>query len=227
MARKAPRRTAERILEAALDLFNRLGEPNVSTSAIAAQLGISPGNLYYHYPAKEAIVNALSQRHTEDLHEVLQAGGAVRDVAAAWVFVHSLLERLWAYRFLYRDINDLVSRNRDLETRMPQALAQQAQALRQMLQALRAAGALEVDADPIEPTTNAMLLVLAYWPSFEFVRAPRRPQAPAQVRDTLAQGTGHVLHLLAPYLAPRQRQQLEELMPSQAAAPGADGQVQG
>ncbi len=45
MARKAPRRTAERILEAALDLFNRLGEPNVSTTAVAAQLGNSPGNL--------------------------------------------------------------------------------------------------------------------------------------------------------------------------------------
>ncbi len=59
MARKAPRRTAERILEAALDLFNRLGEPNVSTTAVAAQLGISPGNLYYHYLAKEEIVNAL------------------------------------------------------------------------------------------------------------------------------------------------------------------------
>ncbi|MEY4712106.1 MAG: hypothetical protein RIS88_1556 [Pseudomonadota bacterium] len=226
MARKAPRRTAERILEAALDLFNRLGEPNVSTTAIAAQLGISPGNLYYHYPAKEAIVNALSQRHTEDLHEVLQAGGAVRDMAAAWVFVHALLERLWAYRFLYRDINDLVSRNRDLETLMPQVLAQQAQALRQMLQALRAAGALEVDAHALEPTANAMLLVLAYWPSFEFVRAPRRPHQPAQVQDTLHRGTSQVLHLLAPYLAPRQRRQLADLMQSQSAAPGMDGQIQ-
>ena len=41
MAKKAPRRTAERILEAALDLFNRFGEPNVSTTLVAGELGIS------------------------------------------------------------------------------------------------------------------------------------------------------------------------------------------
>ena len=47
MAKKAPRRTAERILEVTLELFNRFGEPNVSTTLISADLGISPGNLYY------------------------------------------------------------------------------------------------------------------------------------------------------------------------------------
>ena len=45
-----PRRTAERILEVTLDLFNRFGEPNMSTTLISAGLGVSPGNLYYHYP---------------------------------------------------------------------------------------------------------------------------------------------------------------------------------
>ncbi|MEK9951497.1 MAG: TetR/AcrR family transcriptional regulator, partial [Curvibacter sp.] len=46
MAKKAPRRTAERILETALALFNRYGEPHVSTGQIAAELGISAGNLH-------------------------------------------------------------------------------------------------------------------------------------------------------------------------------------
>ena len=59
MAKKAPRRTAERILEVTLELFNRFGEPNVSTTLISAELGISPGNLYYHYPAKDELINNL------------------------------------------------------------------------------------------------------------------------------------------------------------------------
>ena len=50
-ATRKPRRTAERILEATLDLFNRLGEPNVSTTLISAELGTSPGNLHHHHPA--------------------------------------------------------------------------------------------------------------------------------------------------------------------------------
>ena len=52
MVKKAPRRTAERILEVTLDLFNRFGEPNVSTTLISAELRISPGNLYYHTPPR-------------------------------------------------------------------------------------------------------------------------------------------------------------------------------
>jgi hypothetical protein len=45
-----------------LDLFNRFGEPNVSTTLISAELRISPGNLYYHYPAKDELINALFDR---------------------------------------------------------------------------------------------------------------------------------------------------------------------
>ena len=76
MVKKAPRRTAERILEVALALFNRFGEPNVSTTLISAELGISPGNLYYHYPAKDALINALFDRYERALNERLAAATA-------------------------------------------------------------------------------------------------------------------------------------------------------
>src|SRR6187397_681048 len=77
---KAPRRTAERILEVTLDLFNRFGEPNVSTTLISAELGISPGNLYYHYPAKDELINSLYDRYEAALNELLNAADGVRDV---------------------------------------------------------------------------------------------------------------------------------------------------
>ena len=66
---KKPRRTAERILEVALEQFNRFGEPNVSTTALAGELNISPGNLYYHYPAKEVLVNALFERYAAEMFD--------------------------------------------------------------------------------------------------------------------------------------------------------------
>ena len=72
MAKKAPRRTAERILEVTLDLFNRFGEPNVSTTLISAELNISPGNLYYHYPAKDELINSLFDRYERSLERAAQ-----------------------------------------------------------------------------------------------------------------------------------------------------------
>ena len=110
MAKKAPRRTAQRILEVTLDLFNRFGEPNVSTTAISAELGISPGNLYYHYPAKDALINTLFDQYEERLNGLLQASDSVHNVEDAWFFLHTLFELIWEYRFLYRDLNDLLSK---------------------------------------------------------------------------------------------------------------------
>ena len=74
---KKPRRTAERILDITLELFNRFGEPNVSTTLISAELGISPGNLYYHYPAKEELINTLFDRYERALTELLRAADDV------------------------------------------------------------------------------------------------------------------------------------------------------
>lgn len=122
MAKKAPRRTAQRILEVTLDLFNRFGEPNVSTTAISAELGISPGNLYYHYPAKDALINTLFDQYEEALNGLLQASDSVHNVEDAWFFLHTLFELIWEYRFLYRDLNDLLSKNRRLETHFQSVL---------------------------------------------------------------------------------------------------------
>ena len=116
---KKPRRTAERILDTTLELFNRFGEPNVSTTLISAELGISPGNLYYHYPAKEELITKLYDRYDEALTELLRAADDVADVEDAWLFFHMLFELIWSYRFLYRDLNDLLSNNRKLETPLP------------------------------------------------------------------------------------------------------------
>ncbi|WP_163284439.1 TetR/AcrR family transcriptional regulator, partial [Enterobacter hormaechei] len=80
-----PRRTAERILEVTLDLFNAFGEPNVSTTLISAELKISPGNLYYHFPAKDELVNALFGRYEAELGELLAAADNVRHVEDAWL----------------------------------------------------------------------------------------------------------------------------------------------
>ncbi len=54
--------TKEKIQEKALDLFNESGVEKITTRHIAAQLGISQGNLHYHYANKDLLIEALFER---------------------------------------------------------------------------------------------------------------------------------------------------------------------
>ncbi|WP_087747677.1 MULTISPECIES: TetR/AcrR family transcriptional regulator [unclassified Acidovorax] len=220
MVKKAPRRTAERILEVSLDLFNRFGEPNVSTTLISAELRISPGNLYYHYPAKDELINALFDRYEHALNALLGASDNVRNVEDAWFFTHTLFEIIWQYRFLYRDLNDLLSKNRRLETHFQTILKNKIRAVRAMLDRMGRAGALRIDAHDQETTATSMVVVLTYWLSFEYVRDPRRALEPESTHTALQRGAHHVLHLLMPYLEDEQRVHLQSIAGAHAPAIG-------
>ena len=208
MVKKAPRRTAERILEVTLDLFNRFGEPNVSTTLISAELRISPGNLYYHYPAKDELINALFDKFERSLNEILNASDAVRNVEDAWFYMHTLFELIWQYRFLYRDLNDLLSKNRRLETHFQAILKNKTHSVKALLDGMSRSGAMTIDSREVEPTATSMVVVLTYWLSFEYVRDPRRALEPEHAQAALLRGAHHVLNLLTPYLEPQQRSHL-------------------
>lgn len=209
---KKPRRTAERILEVTLELFNRFGEPNVSTTLISAELGISPGNLYYHYPAKDELINSLFDRYESALDELLRAADDVANVEDAWLFFHMLFELIWRYRFLYRDLNDLLSKNRRLEMHFQFVLKNKAKAVQEVLDGLVRGGAMRIEPRDVEPVATAMVVVLTYWLSFEYVRDPRRALEPETAAAALLRGAFHVLSLLLPYLEASQREHLHSLV---------------
>jgi AcrR family transcriptional regulator len=209
---KKPRRTAERILEVTLDLFNRFGEPNVSTTLISAELGISPGNLYYHYPAKDELINSLFDRYERVLDELLQAADGVTNVEDAWFFFHTLFELIWQYRFLYRDLNDLLSKNRRLETHFQFVLKNKGRAVLAVLDGLGRGAVVRITGAEAAPVSTAMVVVLTYWLSYEYVRDPRRALEPESATTSMARGAYHVLSLLLPYLEPESRAHLHTLV---------------
>ncbi len=212
MTRKAPRRTAERILVSSLALFNRFGEPNVSTTMISAELRISPGNLYYHYPSKDEMINTLFDQYQHALLELLAAAEDVHEAEDAWFFLHSLFELIWQYRFFYRDLNHLLSRNRHLETRFPDLLARKKAALRALLDALADAPAAAHDERARDAVAASMVVLLTYWLSYEYVLQPRSAMEPENAQDALLRGAWHVLGLLMPHLGEAARLQMLTLI---------------
>jgi len=105
------RDTRTQILVASLLLFNENGEPNTTTNEIAGEVDISPGNLYYHFNKKSALVEALLAEFQADARRVLQPPGSNQvSLDDFWVYLHHLLEFTTAYRFLLRDMESLVAK---------------------------------------------------------------------------------------------------------------------
>jgi len=219
MVKKAPRRTAERILTASLQLFNRYGEPNVATTLIASDMGISPGNLFYHYASKEALVNALFDAYQQDMVTLLPAAGDVHDLEDTWFFMHSLFELIWRYRFLYRDLNDLLSKNRRLESQVKDILALKEQAFNLLLAQLDHAQLIQQNETERASSATQMVVMLTWWLSYEYVRNPRHAMEDGSAEQGVLRGAQQVLGLLLPYLKPAPQAQLQALMQVYAPAP--------
>jgi TetR/AcrR family transcriptional regulator, repressor for uid operon len=80
----APDRKA-RIIEAAARCFVRTGFHKTTMQDVAAECGMSPGNLYRYFPSKDAIVAGLAELDRERLNADFIALQAAADPVAAFV----------------------------------------------------------------------------------------------------------------------------------------------
>ena len=64
--------TKDKIIATAIDLFNIHGTKAISTNHIAKEMGISPGNLYYHFRSKNDIIWSISDNFSNELGSVLK-----------------------------------------------------------------------------------------------------------------------------------------------------------
>jgi AcrR family transcriptional regulator len=210
--RKPPRRTRERILEVSLRLFNEQGEPQVTTSAIADEMNISPGNLYYHFRNKDDIVNALFEQYEREVDGLLALPERrVADVEDAWLFLHLLFETIWRHRFVYRDLSDLLTRNRKVEMRFRGILERKTRAARRLCDGLAAAGQLRASDFEIDALATNMVVVATWWLSYEYVRHARRFGEADYQAAALARGAFQVLALTGAYLEGDARALFERL----------------
>ncbi|MBL8385570.1 MAG: TetR/AcrR family transcriptional regulator [Burkholderiales bacterium] len=209
MAEQKPkRRTREKILELSHRLFNDFGEPNVTTSMIGDEMNISPGNLYYHFRNKDEIVNALFVDFEREM-DALLASPARRPISVedAWLFLHLVFELIWKYRFIYRDLNDLLSRNRIVETHFRRILEDSFRVARQLALGMRESGELAASDAEIAALSGNMVLIATYWLSFEYVRNPRKPID----GQSMGRGVYHAMSMVAPYLAGDAKRLFERL----------------
>jgi AcrR family transcriptional regulator len=206
--RKRPRRTRERILETALVLFNRLGEPNVTTADIATEMGISPGNLYYHFRNKDQIIAELFAAFERRLEPFLvEPEGRTAGVEDLWFLLHLLFEAILEYRFLFRDLDEIVSRNGKLASRFTRIMGRGVRTVIELCRGMVATGAMQASEREIAALAENVALVATYWISYQNISAAQRSQASVNLDRAVYQ----VLSLIAPFLRGDDRALLDRL----------------
>ncbi|MFC5694116.1 TetR/AcrR family transcriptional regulator [Pseudomonas sp. GCM10022186] len=196
-------KTRDRILECALDLFNRNGEPNVTTLEIATELGISPGNLYYHFHGKEPLVMVLFERFQEELAPLLDPPAEARlDAEDYWLFLHLIVERLAKYRFLFQDLSNLAGRLPKLARGIRSWLNHLKRTLAALLARLKAERQLVSDTEALGQLVEQITLTLLFSLDYQRVLG-----SGGEIRLVVYQ----VMMLVAPHLRPGPRHAAESL----------------
>jgi AcrR family transcriptional regulator len=202
------RQTRERILDTSLAMFNAAGEPNVTTNHIADELGISPGNLYYHFRNKDDIVEQLFSRYETRIDDALLIPEErLPNLEDIWLQLHLVFECMWAYRFLYRDLVDILARNRKLKLRFARIMTRASASAAAMMRGLVRAGVMRASEGEIQPVAENVLLVATFWLSFNAVRSVKTD---GEALD-LGRGIHQVMVLIAPFLREAERAHLSTL----------------
>ena len=200
------RQTRERILEASLAMFNERGEPNVTTNHIADELEISPGNLYYHFRNKEDIIEHLFARYEERMDKALLVPeGRLPNLEDIWLQLHLVFECISDFRFLYRDLVDILSRSRKLRMHFSRILKRAQESAETVLRGLASAGILRATPRELEATATNILLAATFWLDFASVRGDRDED------QSIRRGIVQVMMLIAPFLRDAERVHLDTL----------------
>ena len=133
----------ERVLKAALALFNEQGTGAISTNHIAEAAGISPGNLYYHFRNKEEIIRALFEQLFAAWNEAFQLptdqAPSMTDFDAMIAANYRLI---WEYRFAYREQAALLRNDLELHERYLAVRQRGYEGFAALIEAFAAAGVL-------------------------------------------------------------------------------------
>lgn len=167
-------KTTDRIIDASLALFNAKGFANVPMSTIAMTVGISPGNLNYHFKSKADIVLAVypllqdALRQSKSAGEPFDAREGVRQLL-------EILRTMWRYRFFFNGLLQLLSDDRALRRRYQEMERNMVASIQAILDELIEQGDMhEIDApNSTKILAHAWWMVWVSWLRFEQLESPR------------------------------------------------------
>jgi AcrR family transcriptional regulator len=198
-------KTRDKILHKSLELFNELGEPNVTTLLISDELDISPGNLYYHFKSKTDILTEIFGWYELEMNQLLEAPSTETDIEDQWFFLHLIFENIAKYRFIYKDVVNVLERYAEIKQRFQKIILKKREASLKILTSLQQQGNLKANDSELEALCEQIVLTATFWLNYKLISQGKLTE------DILTHGVYQVISLVAPFLDDEQRDQLNTL----------------
>lgn len=208
--RTSVRPTRQRVLDAALVLFNERGPDHVTTAEIARAVEINEGNLYYHFRTKEALFLALFARFEADALAIVgKIDGADEAAAATYAgFLRLWFSLVWDYRFLFRDLVGLISSAPALVEPVRTISAAMRLAVGDIVARMEKAGLAVIPEEERSAVLTNLWIVSTYWAAYLNLQEGITEFGSQQ----LDWGLEQVSSLFRPYLSPEAKAELEAML---------------
>jgi AcrR family transcriptional regulator len=159
-AKIKPDDTRARIMEAAEALFRRLGFAKTAVADIAAELKMSPANVYRFFPSKNAIIEAICQRCLAECEE--RAWAVARSRGSAAERAERLVLEILAYHkenhLTDQRVNDMVLAAIELSWG---AIRAHKEHIRMVLEAILREGIERGEFEPVDPRETSRLMMIS------------------------------------------------------------------
>ncbi|ARD44486.1 MULTISPECIES: TetR/AcrR family transcriptional regulator [Colwelliaceae] len=192
-------KTRDKIIQASIVLFNEQGERNVTTNHIAADLGISPGNLYYHFRNKEDIILSIYEEYARNLliETMPEVSPDVKPLDAIILYMDVVFQAMMKFRFFYSNLPVLLAKNPLLHDKYVEVQSFIAQRVSELLLSLREAKMMEFSDEDLPDIVSILRLVNTFWLSFY-----QTQNNDNEINDAVFyQGVLKILVIIHPYIS--------------------------
>ena len=204
-------KTKDRILAAALQLFNEKGERKVTTNHICAHLKMSPGNLYYHFKNKQEIIYELflnyEDRVDANLNRPRDRQLTLEDKLN---YLQKVFQGLWEYRFMHRDMEHLLLSEERLHARYRVFFRRSQKNTEIIYEGLRDAKIFDIGQTELEGLALNSWIVVTSWFSFLQCNLLNADNEGITL-DMLKGGIYQIFQLERPYLTDEYREQVQTM----------------
>jgi AcrR family transcriptional regulator len=204
-------KTRDRILAAALELFNQQGERKVTTNHLAAHLNMSPGNLYYHFKNKQEIIYELFLTYEKTVDGNLDLPeGRMLTLEDKLNYLQKIFQGLWEYRFMHRDMEHLLLGEERLHARYRDFFRRSQQKTEAIYEGLRDANIIDIGQREIEGLALNTWIVVTSW--YSFLQCNLLSYGEEDITlDMLKGGIYQIFQLERPYLTEQYRAQVQAM----------------